>query len=1115
MKKILSLLIVTIFAAIGAFGQLQPAPGVFNYQGVARNSVGNVLANQTISLRLTIRDASPGGAIVYQETRTVITNPFGLFNVQVGSPGATGVSGSIQPLTGGLVTPSPWATATGLKYIQVEIDPAGGTTFINIGTAQIASVPFALYSSLSNDLVLPYNKTQADAGTLFRIVNSGTGVSGSIMGVTNSGAANAWGVHGRVDNPAAGAFSSGILGTNLSTTGNGIGVMGTQNGSGWGVYGTVPSGIGIYGLTTSGTGVQGTSTSGNGVQGISTSGIGVYGTSNTGNAGRFENTNAANGADALQATTNGAASSWALRATSTGLQGAGIFVYNNAAGTANALRVTNNGSGAAVSATASGTGNAGLFTNTNAANNASTVSISTNGTSATALSLSGPGIWGSAMGITNTTSGMEWRTSVNGTTYTVTKIPGSTFSPLQLFSTGGLDFSASSGTSIMRLLDNGDVGIGTVTPFSRLTVVQNNSGVNLGGGVNTGSEIKFLNSGTSHMSIYNRGNNALTFAQTSALSQTDVLGTPLMTLTSIGRLGIGTTTPATTLHIAGNMNLTDGTQALNRILRSDAAGNASWVDPSGIGVVTGSGTVNFVPKWTPSGTNLGNSLLFDNGTSMGLGTTTPSHRFDVTHGGSTGIGVNSTSGFSVVDINAASGDAALRFANAGVNQWNMRNRPSDNYLEIFELGGGGSRMVIQDATGNVGIGQTVSPSYKLDVLHGGSTGLRVQSTSSFSVVDIDAASGDAALRFANAGVNQWNMRNRPADDYFEIFELGGGGSRMVIQDGTGNVGIGATVSPSYKLDVEHGGSTGLRVLSTSSFSVIDIDGNSGDAALRFVKAGVNKWNTRNEPVNDDYQWFELGGGGERMRIQRGSGNIGINQPAPSYKLDVLHGGSTGLRVQSSASFSVIDIDAASGDAALRFQKAGVNKWNTRNEPVNDDYQWFELGGGGERMRIQRGTGNLGINQPSPTARLDVNGTFKLTDGTEGANKVLTSDAAGNASWQTFSGALTMFSSAWLGPFDPPSRDTSIDGTLTKVYFVLAPEITPAVLATGNISVYFRVGSIGPYELPYISNAGGRANAIQAFFQPGKIGITRPTFNETAPNNINLPGTLEFRYTIIQ
>ena len=146
----------------------------------------------------------------------------------------------------------------------------------------------------------------------------------------------------------------------------------------------------------------------------------------------------------------------------------------------------------------------------------------------------------------------------------------------------------------------------------------------------------------------------------------------------------------------------------------------------------------------------------------------------------------------MVDIDAASGDAALRFQKAGVGQWNTRNRPADDYYEIFELGGGGSRMVIQDGTGNVGIGETTAPSYKLDVLHGGSTGARIRSSASFSVVDIDAQSGDAALRFVKAGVNQWNIRNRPADDYLEIFELGGGGSRMVIQDGTGNVGIGET-----------------------------------------------------------------------------------------------------------------------------------------------------------------------------------------------------------------------------------------------------------------------------------------------------------------------------------
>lgn len=251
MKKILSLLAVILFAAIGAYSQT-PAPGIFNYQGVARNSVGNVLVNRSIALRLTIHDGAPAGPVVYQESRGVVTNPFGLFNAQVGSAGGTSVTGTIAGVNWGV----------GNKYIQVEIDPNGGTTFINIGTAQIVSVPYALYASQANDLVLPFLKTQADAGTLFRINNSGTGISGAIMGVTQSPAANAWGVHGRVDNTSAGGFSTGLLGTNLSTTGLGIGVTGSQNGSGWGVYGTTPSGIGVNGASTSGIGGFFSTTSG-------------------------------------------------------------------------------------------------------------------------------------------------------------------------------------------------------------------------------------------------------------------------------------------------------------------------------------------------------------------------------------------------------------------------------------------------------------------------------------------------------------------------------------------------------------------------------------------------------------------------------------------------------------------------------------------------------------------------------------------------------------------------------------------------------------------------------------------------------------------------------------
>lgn len=43
-------------------------------------------------------------------------------------------------------------------------------------------------------------------------------------------------------------------------------------------------------------------------------------------------------------------------------------------------------------------------------------------------------------------------------------------------------------------------------------------------------------------------------------------------------------------------------------------------------------------------------------------------------------------------------------------------------------------------------------------------------------------------------------------------------------------------------------------------------------------------------------------------------------------------------------------------------------------------------------------GNLGINSSQPQARLEVDGKIKIVDGTQGLNKILTSDANGFASW---------------------------------------------------------------------------------------------------------------------
>ena len=131
MKKIL----LTITGFVVTLLALAQSPNLLNYQGVARNAAGNVLPSQPVGLRLSILSGSPTGTVVYQETRNVTTNAFGLFNVQVGSPGAITTTGTIAA-----VNWTAFGIGSGTKYLQVEIDPIGGTSYFNVGSTQLVSV---------------------------------------------------------------------------------------------------------------------------------------------------------------------------------------------------------------------------------------------------------------------------------------------------------------------------------------------------------------------------------------------------------------------------------------------------------------------------------------------------------------------------------------------------------------------------------------------------------------------------------------------------------------------------------------------------------------------------------------------------------------------------------------------------------------------------------------------------------------------------------------------------------------------------------------------------------------------------------------------------------------
>lgn len=147
-------------------------------------------------------------------------------------------------------------------------------------------------------------------------------------------------------------------------------------------------------------------------------------------------------------------------------------------------------------------------------------------------------------------------------------------------------------------------------------------------------------------------------------------------------------------------------------------------------------------------------------------------------------------------------------------------------------------------------------------------------------------------------------------------------------------------------------------------------------------------------------------------------------------------------------------------------------------------------------------------------------SMQITQGA-GVQKIMTSDASGKGSWSI---PDSIFSSAWItSPYN--SRDTVVDGTCLRVRHIDAPELTTYILNNKLITVFFRVGSIGPYQLPYTSDAGGATNTINCIFQQGKILLYRHTFNtcrfhsgiaESYPGQpllVNLPQSLEYRYVI--
>jgi hypothetical protein len=135
MKKLFLLIVIVLFCKL-TFAQV---PESFNYQAIPRDVSGEVYSNQLMKVRINILAEDPEGSSVYTETFSTTTTSLGLLNLQIGQ--GEPVSGTFSAIT--------WGSTS--YYLKVEIDPTGGTSYIDMGITQLISVPYAMYAKTAEN----------------------------------------------------------------------------------------------------------------------------------------------------------------------------------------------------------------------------------------------------------------------------------------------------------------------------------------------------------------------------------------------------------------------------------------------------------------------------------------------------------------------------------------------------------------------------------------------------------------------------------------------------------------------------------------------------------------------------------------------------------------------------------------------------------------------------------------------------------------------------------------------------------------------------------------------------------------------------------------------------
>tara|TARA_S200002703_G_scaffold75970_1_gene65563 strand:- start:692 stop:3193 length:2502 start_codon:yes stop_codon:yes gene_type:complete len=311
-----------------------------------------------------------------------------------------------------------------------------------------------------------------------------------------------------------------------------------------------------------------------------------------------------------------------------------------------------------------------------------------------------------------------------------------------------------------------------------------------------------------------------------------------VTITTAGRLGIGTTSPSTELHVIGDttVNNTSSNAVIN--LTSDSNSSILNFTNSNEGAVLRSDTYIRIDT---NGSNERIRVLSDG--KVGIGTTSPSDLFEISSSSPVIRGTDTDGG--AAKVNFDSGNVTLD-ADFGASQ--------SSSIINFKIDG--SEVARFDSSGNLAIG-TTSPAEELHVV-----------SSSTGTIRLDGSA--AQIEIQSEGSTRGSIgtiTNHP-------FRLISNNTERVTVLADGKVGIGLT-SPLTKLHVANTGSGD------------DIKFETTDANdLNFVLEAGTSNNNFSIKVNNSTDRLDILADANTRLSVLDNGNVGINETTPTEKLHV-------------------------------------------------------------------------------------------------------------------------------------------------------------------------------------------------------------------------------------